>query len=216
MKKTLILGLMAAIIGFTSCGGSDDDNLGENPSTATTGTATRKGGVSVKWVQLWKDGPKFAEYNLEAMNSKVEDWGPLYSWGGKFDVSPANHSSSGRVLTGDNDTATYWWGSNWRMPRKEEFEALLANCTIEWTTVNGVKGCRFTGKGSYSSNSIFLPAAGYFTNEDWIADRGDYGYYWSSTPKDTQAYYMVFGEKRHEISTQERKYCFPVRPVLAK
>lgn len=217
MKKTLILGLMAAIIGFASCGGSDDDTPGDNPSTATTGTATRKGNVSVKWVKLWKDGPKFAEYNIGALSNKANDYGDLFTWGGKKNRDVSEYSTSGRVLSGDNDTATYLWGSNWRTPRKEELEALLANCTVKWETVNGANGCRFTGKGDYSHNSIFLPATGEYDYTDLDLKYPDLnGFYWSSTPTNGRnAYYMTFPAHGGFVGSTDRQWGFSIRPVLA-
>jgi hypothetical protein len=42
--------------------------------------------------------------------------------------------------------------------------------------MNGVNGYQVTGP---NGNSIFLPASGYFSEEELHYD-GEYGYYWSS------------------------------------
>ena len=113
----------------------------------TTGKATATIGesnVDVKWIQLWKDGLKFAEFNVGAANNKPEDSGDY----GKYKSSTSA------------DYATTNWGDKWRTPTIDEWGELFANCTYEWTAVNGVDGCIFTGKGDYKNNSIFLPAAG--------------------------------------------------------
>ena len=60
-------------------------------------------------------------------------------------------------LLPEDDAATANWGSNWRMPTKTEWQELLNNTTITWTTQNGVNGWLCTAS---NSNSIFLPAAG--------------------------------------------------------
>lgn len=67
-----------------------------------------------------------------------------------------------------------------RVPSKADFENLLdANiCTREWDDAR--KGWIFTGKGDYSPNSIFLPAAGCDAGEG-RGDAGNGGNYWSST-----------------------------------
>lgn len=67
----------------------------------------------------------------------------------------------------------------WRVPRKDEFDALVNNCYREWgATFNSknevVNGCRFMGVGEFSSRSIFLPAAG--RNDFWLNQEG---YYWA-------------------------------------
>ncbi len=138
----------------------------------TTGTAEATiGGVAtdVNWVQLWKDGPKFAEYNVGVTDSKAESYGGYYKW--------------------SDDIASTQWGNNWRMPTSEELQALLDNCDVERIDGNTkkykettIKGYLFKGKAItiYGNNSIFLPEAGYsFYGMTW-----DCGHYWSSTKYD--------------------------------
>ncbi len=157
----------------------------------TTGTAKRTGDFDVNWVQLWASGPKFAEYNVGAENNKAEDYGGDYTW------------------TVNDDTATNLWGSNWRMPTKAEFENLLSNCNVAWTTVNGKSGRKFTGKGAYASNSVFLPAA---------FEQGRYGAYWSSTPTpDNSGYDLYFESDSQEIDFKNAPFFgISVRAVLAE
>ena len=128
------------------------------------GSALRNGDVAVVWVQLWENGPKFAEYNIGAADNKAEDYGNYYTWGGSQDKVVDDYSTGSESLSGSNDTATKLWGSNWRMPTKAEFEDLLNpdNCTCVWTenyNNKGVNGLLLTGKGAYEINSGFLPAA---------------------------------------------------------
>lgn len=81
-----------------------------------------------------------------------------------------------------HDAATAHLGPPWRMPTDAEFAALSNNCSVIWTTCNGVHGVRITGNGDYSSKSIFLPAAGrgFGGSVDYVEQNG---YYWSSTPR---------------------------------
>ena len=77
------------------------------------------------------------------------------------------------------------------MPTLAECQA-LANCSSEWTTLNGVYGRKFTGS---NGGSIFLPAAGYRWDGE-LSDAGAWGYYWSSTLYESDPYgahYFYFG-----------------------
>ena len=213
----------------------------EAPTVTITGTAKRKGDIDVNWVQLWEDGPKFAEYNVGAANNKAEDYGGYYCWGGTYKNGPDenggyytwsdDHNTGTDALTGDDDTATKLWGSNWRMPTKTELEALLNsdNCTVNFITLKDadekevkdaegktVKGLLCTGKGAYESNSVFLPAAGY--NFDGVVDcEGVDGVYWSSTPLDSNiAYDLYFDLGKQCVGNYYHKSGYSVRAVLAK
>ena len=154
------------------------------------GEAEATGIGNVRWIQLWEGGPKFAEYNLGA--TSATEFGGYYTWGGMYKNGKGitwdgTYNEGSSVLSGEADTATNLWGSNWRMPTIEDFNNLLANCNAEWTTIDGVNGCKFTGKGDYKYNSIFLPAAGscngYPDSNAVVTNQGDRGYYFTSTPK---------------------------------
>lgn len=178
------------------------------------GSATKKDGVRVTWVQLWANGPKFAECNVDA--SSITHHGGYYIWGRTTDKEIGG-SNQGGTHTSFYDTATYIWGSNWRMPTQAEFEALLANCNAVWTDNYkniGGKGVIFTGKGDYMDNSVFFPATG-CTLDGGVID-GKFGSYWSSTPDDNErAFYLYLHPKLgNEVNSNYRKYGYAVRAVL--
>ena len=81
------------------------------------------------------------------------------------------------TLLPEDDAATANWGSDWRMPTKEEWEELYNNTTMTWTMQNGVSGRLFTAS---NGNSLFLPAAGY-RSDSYLDNAGSDGYYWSSS-----------------------------------
>ena len=95
-----------------------------------------------------------------------------------YDSSYGNNGFTDNLTTLDvsDDAATVNWGAGWRMPTYNELDELQSNCTVTWTTQNGVNGRLFTGP---NGNSIFLPAAGGRGSELYGA--GSYGYYWSSS-----------------------------------
>ena len=83
-----------------------------------------------------------------------------------------------------DDAARQNWGANWRTPTDAEWTWLRENCTWTWTdnyNGTGVNGMlvRSTIAG-YTDNTIFLPAAGNWRNED-LNNVGVYGNYWSSS-----------------------------------
>lgn len=157
-------------------------------------------GLSVKW----------ATCNIGANSS--EEAGDYFAWG---EVEPkeyydwstykycdgtlntltkyCNNSSYGKdgftdnktVLDLEDDAAHVNWGGSWRMPSNEEWLELRDYCTIEFITINEMKGIRFTSKiEGYTDRSIFLPAAGYMNKDSHFGDDGTsnsfnlYGCYW--------------------------------------
>lgn len=125
-------------------------------------------------------GTKWADRNIGA--SSPSGYG-LYT-GGNFYYSQINYDSN--VY---EDAAHYKWGGKWREPTGEQLKELVDNCKAEWTTMNGVNGCKFTGP---NGNSIFLPAAGTAPNTTYngyenkgrngikVEERGRIGTYWAS------------------------------------
>ncbi len=83
MNKTL-LAFMALAIAFMAVSCQSEEELAQEPtseptngSVTTTGKAYATGpDCDVNWVQLWKNGPKFAEYNVGA--TSVTDYGGYY------------------------------------------------------------------------------------------------------------------------------------------
>ena len=81
------------------------------------------------------------------------------------------------VLETDDDAATANWGAGWRMPTREEFQELLDNTTVTSTMQSGVNGSLFTAT---NGNTLFLPAAGYYWDDE-LRNAGSNGHYWSSS-----------------------------------
>ena len=179
-------------------------------------------------------GIKWASCNVGA--SSPEDYGGYYAWGeveekedyswdtykwynGSDDTMTKYCTDSDygtvdnkSVLDPEDDVAHVKWGGSWRMPTLEEQEELLDECTWEWTTLNGVDGYRVTGP---NGNSIFLPAAGY-RHGTGLDDRGDLGFYWSSSLDDDSsgsAYFLYFDGGSYDWFSYSRFYGLSVRPV---
>ena len=182
-------------------------------------------------------GTKWATCNVGA--NSPEDYGDYFAWGETSTKNTyswatyslcngsqntltkyCNNSSYGNngftdaltTLEASDDAATANWGSAWRMPTKEEFDELKNNCTVTWTTQNGVNGRLFTGP---NGNSIFLPAAGYRYDSS-LYSAGSYGYYWSSslyTDYPYSAWLLYFLSGNYGMYSDYRYYGRSVRPV---
>ena len=169
-------------------------------------------GLSVLW----------ATSNVGA--SSPSDYGDYYAWGETTTKSSytEDNSRTYEVSMGSisrntlYDAATANWGSGWRMPTKDELVELVYECTWQWTSQGGHNGFKVTGP---NGNSIFLPAAGirYGTS---LYDAGDGGYYWSSTPYESNAqsaYYLGFYRGNYlDVDCYDRHYGRSVRPVSDK
>ncbi len=93
------------------------------------------------------------------------------------------------VLEPVDDVAHVTLGGTWRMPTEAEMLALKSQCDWTWTTKGGVNG--YEVKSRESSNSIFLPVAGFWSGAMNLLE--EKGYYWSSSrdtsPLSSGAYY---------------------------
>ena len=204
-------------------------------ASSTTGTLNGH-----DWVDLGlPSGTRWATCNVGAPTP--EAYGDYYAWGETTTKTTyswstyrycngssstltkyCNNSSLGNngftdaltTLESSDDAATANWGSAWRMPTKEEFEELKNNCTVTWTTRNGVNGRLFTGP---NGNSIFLPAAGNRYGSE-LGGAGSYGYYWSRslhTGDPSRAWYLYFDSGNYLMS-YDRSLGQSVRPVCAQ
>ena len=162
-------------------------------------------GLSVMW----------ATCNVGA--AKPENYGDYYAWG-ETETKPTYDMDNcktwkkeiGDISGTSRDVARMKWGATWRMPTEAEFDELWNNCDYEWTTLNGVKGGRFTSRKN--GNSIFLPAAGGHKEENPCSD----GYYWSATPAKKSccsAFYLYFWDGIHCTSWLALFHGLTIRPV---
>ncbi|MBP5787234.1 MAG: hypothetical protein J6Y19_05425 [Kiritimatiellae bacterium] len=163
-------------------------------------------------VQLWEDGPYWADRNIGA--EEPWEYGYYFWWGDTvgykwedeqwvasdgsavgfvFENAPTwglsveklrsqGWTTTNNVLAPEHDAAHVQWGGEWRMPTEQELRDLCDKCDRTWVTTNGVKGYVVRGRDDYASASIFLPAAGW--GDKAILDRvGQYGHLWASDPR---------------------------------
>lgn len=172
--------------------------------TVTTGPVRGSAdaeGISkpVEWVQLWAGGPKFATQNVAG----------TMSW------TAAN--------------ANTFWGTNWRVPTKEELNGLVgyvvgdktfttSTVKVEYCKQEKVFGFKFTGvQPGYTKNSIFLAMVSANNVSEEV-----YRHYWTSYQDNESEncyclslYYNVVPHLQTFIFTQANATeNYAVRPVL--
>lgn len=110
----------------------------------------------------------------------------------------------------NNDVAYQKWGNAWKIPTSTQMQELISQCTWTWTTIGGVNGYRIVGS---NGNSIFLPATGYYYNND-NPDIYSYGCYWTSSfNTNNNAYCLYFNNSIYRTDDFDCYYGLSVRPV---
>ncbi|MBR5238515.1 MAG: hypothetical protein IKV26_07425 [Paludibacteraceae bacterium] len=182
-------------------------------------------GLSVKWATCNIGATKPEEYGNyfawgETKTKNIYDWSTYkYYRNGKFTKYCSSEEDALKfadgiyVLESEDDAATVNWGGKWRMPNDSHFAELLANCTLIWTTQNGVSGYKVIGS---TRNSIFLPSAGYMDG-DVLYNAEEIGYYWTSIKLTFETSYAYCGciDSSHVASRGRllRNYGLVVRPI---
>ena len=139
------------------------------------------------------------------------NWDSMTKYGVKSSFGVVDNKTE---LDPEDDAATMNWGSEWCMPTKEQQDELRNNCTREWTTINGVKGCLLTS--NINEATLFLPAAGYIWNST-VSSGGSSGFYWSRNLKTTGggSHSLFFSSNSMSITDYSRGYGQSVRAVRA-
>lgn len=179
------------------------------------------------------DGVKWGKFNLGATaeGTVAANYGWYFGWG---DIVPATGTAASNApasgfgrksyyqktvayealngktvnLTDDYaiyDIVTAFLGPNWRMPTKDEYDALCESNS--WGNNN-----------SLNARTVVFPAAGYWYGDDYDSGRhvGSVGVYWSSYYGDgDQAYSLRFLHSNGTIDREDfvRYYGQSVRPV---
>lgn len=147
---------------------------------------TQDGDLQVSIVQLWENGPWFADFNIGAVHRY--EVGGYYCWGGVIDCDPnQDYAIPDHDIQGTSeDVATTSWGNNWVIPSLEEMQGLLNHCEYHFEVVASNSDSEqtflvFQGKDFYAQDYIYLPLAGNFWPDNGIRYVNRHGIYWTST-----------------------------------
>ena len=138
---------------------------------------------------------------------------------GAAGITKYNSTDGKTVLEASDDAVTVAWGSQWRMPKTAEFQALGNAVNTSWTADyqgSGVAGLVCTDKTD-SSKVLFFPACGYCANGK-VGNVGSLGRCWSSSLDSSNVQrsyglYFVSGSITWQ-SRNYRNYGHPVRGVV--
>lgn len=182
-------------------------------------------GLSVRWGTCNVGAATPEEYGYYFAWGEVEtkDYYQLnnYQWAASVSgmiLKYCTNSFLGNVdnktqLEPEDDAARVICEDRWRIPTEYEFNELINNCSITWTSSNGVYGLEFVS--NKNGNSIFIPAAGYYYDVE--KDASSFGYYWTSTldiNDSTKAKQFAFNEDGKRLDSTTRYFGQPIRPVL--
>lgn len=171
-------------------------------------------GLSVNW----------ALCNLGA--NKPEEFGDYFAWGALtpktdspyFGISYTELKNKKIIndnnLTPENDVVVRRLGTGYRMPTRKEIDEFETKCSFTWKQLSGIWGCYCKGP---NGKSIFLPAAGSFSNgknEGAI----EFVRIWSSTINTDNSNAYVFGIRKSDNHSYvfgggKRIEMHPIRPV---
>ena len=173
-----------------------------------------------EWVDLGlPSSTKWASYNVGA--TLPQQPGKLYAWGEvetKTSFTDANSKTLNKQvadISGNQqyDVATAKWGKGWRLPTKEEFEELIANCKKYYTIYEGRFGIMYTSK--INQQCIFFPAAGFMEGSE-AHDPKTNGHYITSTPDKNNLSAMwgwIYSDETDSMGMIYRSYGQSARPV---
>lgn len=160
----------------------------------------------------WGETKPKAIYTWSSYKYANGNWDKLTKYCNNSDYGDNGYTDTLTRLVPKDDAATVNWGNGWRIPTRDEQEELINNCTMTWSTQNGVNGYLFLAS---NGNSIFLPAAGLrHEGELFLAD--SYGDYMSSSLiSSLSAWYLCFNLDEYDMDSSGRYFGLSVRPVYS-
>ena len=181
----------------------------------------------IGWYFQWGDTVGYTADQVSV--DKVFNW-DNYKFGTYLNLAKYNSIDKLTVLESEDDAATVYMGSDYRIPTIDEIQELIENTTQIFIDIDGneyikstdtiniergkLKGVRFM---SSNGNSIFIPAAG-GCGEFLLSEVNMNGILWSSSLRDSDNknpkvlffdYYGFISDSYYNY----RYYAYPIRGV---
>ena len=202
MKKIFLMTLSVMFFGTVG----NAKGLSENETKAQGGIEAVDLGLSVKWANMNVGAKKESGFGTyfawgETQPKEYYSW-KTYAWSRGDSQFLTKYSTTDKrtQLALADDAARTNLGGEWRMPTVDEYEELIANCTWQWITKDGVNGYKVTSKKT--GNSIFLPITGFRFYQD-VQFRAVKGIYWTSalyTGNPNKAWCLEFDFSNVDVS----------------
>ena len=168
-------------------------------ATQNLGAANpRQGGDLVAWGELEsKDSYKWSTYRYKG------EYRPSSS-------TKYNDNDGLSTLEAIDDAATVNWGTEWRIPTKDEWDELIENC--EWKEYGGY----LFGKSKINANKIVLSASTTIADNEYGTIENEGGFYWTSNNTSKERAYSV-QYKLHQFGSNTMQRCIgqAIRPVTS-
>lgn len=142
------------------------------------------------------DNNKYRYYQERGISAKEYEY---------YSYSKYSNSDNLTILQPYDDAASVQWGNGWRTPTYNEWNELMAYCTMTLSYRNEVFGMLVTAP---NGNSLFFPASGYRDIND-LYNMGENGCYWSSSlDADTPnyGYSFLYGTSGRYSMRQSDRY----------
>ena len=145
-----------------------DKTVGDNVAIKLSGLTDNGKFVSLGYA----GGPLWATGNLDKTNNAIVD--PLeageyfmYGYTAPYDSGDSKYTGTEDPLSTDHDAA-YQANNEWRIPTKDQFDALISNSNSRWVSANPPSFFEINGSGRLVTStangiSLFFAAAGYYT-----------------------------------------------------
>lgn len=163
----------------------------------------------------WGETEGYEECEV-GVNRSFDDASYKWKWTETDNNTPIKYNSTdGKTqLELQNDAAASCWGWSWSLPSKEEIQELIDNTTCTRDENNG-------GFAIFTSNingkKLYVPCAGVATDTG-VSEKQGVAYFWTRDVDErdarrTRAYALIFAGINPDVTSIEREFGLPIRPV---
>lgn len=166
----------------------------------------------------WGETEGYEECEV-GVNRNFDGTSYKWKWTQSGNDTPIKYNSTdGKTqLELQNDAAASCWGWSWRLPSKEEVQELIAYTTCTYDENNGDI---VTFTSNINGEKLYVPCAGVATDTG-VSDKQVAAYFWTRDVDErdatrTRAYALISAGTNSHVTSIEREFGLPIRPVTHK